>query len=101
RDIERLFTERVDYYPGLPREEKRAKLAKISYADYLTKICKASPDVLVFFHTYTNDMFGVGIDAVSALACYVTGDEYGAISFPGFQGMDLGADEREDPYIFH
>ena len=101
RDIERLYTEKVDYYPGTSRDEKRAKLSKISYADYLTKICKASPDVLVFFHTYTHDMFGVGIDAVSAYACYVTGDEYGAISFPGFQGMDLGATDREDPYIFH
>jgi len=101
RDIERLYTEKVDYYPGLSRDEKRAKLAKVSYADYLTKICKASPDVLYFFHTYTNDMFGVGIDAVSAFTCYITGDEYGSISFPGFQGMDLEHSDREDPYIFH
>jgi spermidine dehydrogenase len=101
RDIERLYTKKVDYYPNMTREERRAKLSKISYADFLTKICKASPDVLWFFHTYTNDEFGVGIDAVSALACYSTGDEYGAVSFPGFQGMDLGPNDREDPYIFH
>ena len=37
RDIARVYTEKVDYFAGLSKEEKLARLAKISYADYLTK----------------------------------------------------------------
>jgi spermidine dehydrogenase len=86
----------------LSREQKRAQLAKISYADFLTKICKANPAVLPFFQPYTHDLFAVGIDAVPAIACYESGDDYGAISYPGFDGMDLGDEtEKEEPYIFH
>ena len=102
RDIARLYGEKVDYLPGLSREQKRAQLAKISYADFLTKICKANPAVLPFFQPYTHDLFAVGIDAVPAIACYESGDDYGAISYPGFDGMDLGDEtEKEEPYIFH
>ncbi len=102
RDIARLYGEKVDYLPGLSREQKRARLAKISYADFLTKICKANPAVLPFFQPYTHDLFAVGIDAVPAIACYESGDDYGAISYPGFDGMDLGEEaEKEEPYIFH
>src|SRR5271169_5296023 len=36
REIARVYTERVDYLKGLTREQKVAKLRKISYADYLT-----------------------------------------------------------------
>jgi spermidine dehydrogenase len=101
RDIARLYTEKKDYLPGLSREQKSAKLAKISYAKFLTDICKAEPDVLPFFQTYTHDLFAVGIDAVSAIACYEAGDDYGAISYPGFAGMGLEESEKEEPYIFH
>ncbi|MGH9743003.1 MAG: NAD(P)-binding protein, partial [Candidatus Acidiferrum sp.] len=38
QDIARVYTEKVDYLAGLSKDEKYAKLAKISYADYLTKI---------------------------------------------------------------
>lgn len=105
RDIERVYTEKVDYYPGLSREEKRARLAKISYADYLTKVVKLSPEVLPFFQTKSDDLFAVHIDAVPALGCFLGGDDYD-LPYPGFQGMGLeesegrGA-EKPDPYIFH
>ena len=33
-------------------QQKRAKLAKISYADYLTQICKLHPDALKFFQAH-------------------------------------------------
>jgi spermidine dehydrogenase len=102
RDIARVYTDKVDYLPGLSPPEKRAKLAKISYADFLTKICKVHPDALKFFQSYTNDLFTVGIDAVSALACYESGDDYGGYSYAGFLGMNLGDESgREEPYIFH
>jgi len=101
RDVARLYTAKTDYLPGLSREEKRARLAKISYADFLTRICGAHPDVLPFFQTYTHDLYAVGIDAISALACYQNPDDYGAMVYAGFDGLDLGEEEEEEPYIFH
>ncbi|MGH9431968.1 MAG: NAD(P)-binding protein [Terriglobia bacterium] len=103
RDIARIYTEKVDYLPGLPREQKHARLGKISYADFLTQIAKLHKDVLPFFQDRTNDLWGVGIDAVSAIDCFYGGDDYGN-PLPGFDGMDLvagGEEEKEEPYIFH
>ena len=102
QEILRVYTEKKDYLTGISRQEKYAHLAKISYAGFLTEICKADPAVLPFFQTYTHDLFAVGIDAISALACYRNPDDYGACQFAGFDGMDLGeGEEKEDPYIFH
>ena len=101
RDIARIYTEKVDYLPGLSKEQKYARLAKISYADYLTKICKLNPDALPFFQTYPHDLFGVGIDAVSALACFESGDDYQSFTYPGFGGLKLTEAGKEEPYIFH
>ena len=105
RDIERVYTEKVDYLPGLSQEEKQARLAKVSYADFLTGIVKLSPEVLPFFQTKTEDLFAVHIEAVPAQACFLAGDDYD-LPFPGFQGMGLQqtegrGTEKPDPYIFH
>jgi spermidine dehydrogenase len=78
REILRLYTEKKDYLPDLSRDEKCARLAKISYANFLTDICKADPAVLPFFQTCTHDLFAVGIESVSALTCYKNPDDYGA-----------------------
>jgi len=102
RDIARAYTEKIDYLPDLSPEQKRAQLAKISYADFLTKIVKVHPEALKFFQSYTNDLFAVGIDAVPALSCYEQGDDYGGYAYAGFAGMNLSEEpEREEPYIFH
>jgi spermidine dehydrogenase len=101
RDIARLYMEKVDYLPGLSKQEKYARLAKISYADYLAKVCKLNPEALPFFQTYPHDLFGVGIDAVSALACFENGDDYKSFTYPGFEGLNLDESEKEEPYIFH
>jgi spermidine dehydrogenase len=99
-DIARVYTDKKDYFPGLTREQKVERLRKISYADFLTQVCKVTPDALPFFQSYTNDLFTVGIEAVPALECFMAGDDYGAISYPGLDGLGLKAPERE-PYIFH
>ena len=104
RDIVRLYTEKVDYLPGLTPEQKRSVLDKTSYADFLTKIAKCSPEVVPVFQTRSHDLFGVGIDAVSAFALYDEGDDYG-YGYPGLDAMlghsgDRG-DHKPDPYIFH
>jgi spermidine dehydrogenase len=101
RDIARVYTDKVDYLPGLSREEKIAKLSKISYAGFLTNVCKVHPEALNFFQSYTHDLFAVGIDAVPAIECYMAGDDYGGVTYAGFQGMNLEDDEKEEPYIFH
>ncbi|MFZ0478163.1 MAG: FAD/NAD(P)-binding protein [Terriglobales bacterium] len=104
RDLVRLYTSKADYLPGRTHEQKRAALAKISYADFLTKIAKCTPEVVPVFQTRSHDLFGVGIDAVSALALYEAGDDYG-YGYPGLDAM-LGetggrGTEKSDPYIFH
>ncbi len=102
REIARLYTEKKDYLPGLTRVEKRARLAKISYATFLTKICQADSGVLPFFQTYTHDLFAVGIEAIAALSCFENPDDYGAYQYAGFDGMNLSeGEEKGEPYIFH
>jgi spermidine dehydrogenase len=100
RDILRLQETAVDYFPGLTPEQKRAQLIKISYKDFLLQYVKVHPDVAKVFQAAPHDLYGVGIDAVSAYDC--AGYEY-----PGFKGTSLpkrhsedDADE-EEPYIFH
>ncbi len=109
-DIVRVYTEKKDYLPGLTRKQKIEKLRKTSYSDFLTKICGLNPAALPFFQTYTNDLFALRIDGVSALDCYQAGDDYHAISFAGFAGLELEEPEtgggklhyrQTEPYIFH
>jgi spermidine dehydrogenase len=101
KDIARVYTEKKDYLSGLSVEEKISKLTKISYAEYLTKYCTLLPEALPFFQTFTHDLFCIGIEAVPAIACYETGDDYGSFSYAGFQSLGLPEGVKEEPYIFH
>jgi spermidine dehydrogenase len=101
RDIERVYTAKTDYLHGLSKPEKRLRLANMSYADFLTKVCKIHQETLPFFQKYSHDLFAVGIDAVSALACLMSGDDYGSFTYPGFDGLGLNEEEKAEPYIFH
>jgi spermidine dehydrogenase len=99
-DIIRLQETKVDYFPGLSLEQKRAKLIKISYKDFLLQYVKVHPDVAKVFQTVPHDLYGVGIDAVSAYDC-------ARYDYPGFKGITLPKrhreedPEEEEPYIFH
>lgn len=101
RDIVRVYTEKKNYLPGLTREQKIALLKKISMSEFLTKYCQATPEVLPFFQKLPHDLFAVGIEAISAYGCHMNGDDYGSFTYPGFDGLDLGPLEKEEPYIFH
>jgi len=101
KDIARVYTDKVDYLKGLSQQQKIAQLKKISYAEYLTKHCKLSPDALPFFQTFTHDLYCVGIEAVPAYECYRAGDDYGSFTYAGFAGLSLPPHEKEEPYIFH
>ncbi len=82
RDIARIQEAKIDYLPGLTQAEKKDRLSRMSYKDFLLKVVKAHPDVVPFYQTRTHDLYGVGIDAIPALDCW-------AIEFPGFQGLSL------------
>ena len=82
RDILRLETQQVDYFPGLTSAEKKDKLSRISYKNYLLNVAKVGPAVIPYYQTRTHGLFGVGIDAVSALDCW-------ALFQPGFIGLKL------------
>jgi len=101
KDIAAVYTKKIDYLAGLSKQEKLAKLGKMSYADFLTQVCKISPEALPFFQKFTHDLFCVGIEAVSALSCFYAGDDYGSFTYPGFDGLGIAEEEKEEPYIFH
>jgi spermidine dehydrogenase len=66
-DVARLYEAKTDYMPGLSSDEKKARLSRMSYADYLVKVAKADPGVVKVFQAMTHGEWGVGIDAVGAL----------------------------------
>lgn len=82
RDLLRLQLEDLDYMPGLSSDQKKARLARMSYADYLTQVVKCDAGVLPLLQTMPHTLYGVGIDAVSAQ------DGWG-IGYPGFRGLKL------------
>jgi spermidine dehydrogenase len=82
QDLARLQTERVDYLPGLSNDEKKERLSRISYKDFLLNVVKVDPGVIPFYQSRTHGLYGIGIDAVGALECW-------AYNYPGFAGMGL------------
>jgi spermidine dehydrogenase len=80
-DIRRLEEDKVDYMEGLSEEQKKDKLSRMSYKDYLLKVVKVHPDVIPYYQTRTHGLYGVGIDAVAALELWPRS--------PGFQGLNL------------
>src|SRR6185436_417210 len=82
RDILRIETAHIDYFPGLNSAQKKDALSRMSYGEFLSKIAKAGPVALAYYQKITHDEWGVGIDAEPALDCWGFG-------FPGFQGLKL------------
>jgi spermidine dehydrogenase len=108
-DIVRIQTAEIDYLPGLTSDEKKDRLSRMSYKDYLLHVVKAHPDVVPYYQTETHGLYGIGIDAVPALDCW-------ALDFAGFQGLHLhagpaggrlsftalgAATPDQAPYFFH
>ncbi len=88
RQIVQLNTETRDIFPGLSSAEKKARLARMSYTDFVTKEWRLDPKVLGIYQTRTYGLFGFGVDAVPAQDAF-------ALGLPGFQGMNL--DEAPSP----
>ena len=82
-DIVRIQEADIDYMPGLTSDQKKARLLRMSYKDFLLNIVRADPAVIPFYQARTLDEWGVGIDAVCAL------DVWGFDNDRGFQGLKL------------
>jgi spermidine dehydrogenase len=95
RDLIRLHGTNPDYMAGMTVEQKRAKLDRISYQDYLLEIAHLSPDALPYF-------LGQGgrnnkrVDTTPAL-------EAARHGLPGFDGLGLDEHEafKEGSFLFH
>jgi len=107
QDLIALIDSPADYLPGLSRAEKLERLSKTTYAQFLTDLVKADPQLVAYFQSSTEAYFGAGIDAVTCVDALANGN-------PGFDGMDLGDEvyptmspsgrlARTDPdeYIYH
>jgi spermidine dehydrogenase len=106
QDFQRLLADQTDYFPGLSSDEKKARLARISHAKYLTGTVGVSDEIVKLFQALPHPLFGVGFDAVSAQ------DAWG-LEMPGFNGLKLDPtpgkgmnrdcirNEEADKYFFH
>jgi spermidine dehydrogenase len=95
RDLIRIHGKNPDYLPGVPVEEKRQKLARMSYRDYLLNVAKIDPAALAFF-LGTGGRNNKRVDTTPALEAARRGS-------PGFNGLGLQLEEgfNEGSYLFH
>ncbi len=96
KDFSRLCREKKNYLPGLNSDQQKARLARISYAQFLAENAGMHGDVIRLYQTASQPLFGVGIDAIPALDAAETG-------YPGFSGMSVRPEglEQERKYFFH
>ena len=71
-----------DPLPGLTSDQKKARLSRLSYQDYLLTLLGVDPSAVALYRRRTDGLWGCGIDAVSAL------DAWG-VGLPGFKGLKL------------
>ena len=95
RELHRIHATTEDFLPGLLAQEKRARLEKISYQNYLLEVARLPPAALPFFAGlgFRNNM---RMDTAPAWKAA----QYGA---PGFKGLGLEEELAfdEDSYTFH
>ena len=106
QEFQDLFKTTKDYLPGLSSDEKKDRLARISYAKFLTDVVHVDQEIVKLYQGAPHGLFGVGIDAVSAQ------DAWG-LGLPGFSGMKLQPgsgkgmnrdaipNEEAEKYFFH
>ena len=83
KDLLRIYNkDQPDYMQGLSSAEKKLKLAKMSYQDYLLNVAKVDKQVTWFFLHYGEGNFCVGSDATPAFFAWTQGQ-------PGFSGLGL------------
>jgi spermidine dehydrogenase len=91
KDIVRLYEEPVDYFPGLSLAEKKARLQKMTYQEFLLDVAKADPGVIPFFpHA---GYWATGLDTFPA---WIAKDH----NYPGFQALGLPKKEEKSRQYF-
>ena len=73
-----------DYMPGLSSAQKKERLARMSYQDYLLNVAKVDNQAYWFYMASGRGVFCVGGDALPALFAWQMGDGAG-----GFAGLKL------------
>jgi spermidine dehydrogenase len=95
KDLARIFGQNPDYMAGMSADEKKAKLARISYQQFLLQYAKITPNAIPFF-------LGMGgrnnkrVDTMPAL-------EAAEHHSPGFNGLGLDFPPffSEGSFYFH
>lgn len=106
KDLRRLYREKKDYMPGLSDEEKKARLARMSYAAYLTDVAKVSPELVKMFQAMPQPLFGVGIDAIAAQDAWgLDASGFDCLKLKPNPGKGMNRDaipnEEAEKYFFH
>jgi spermidine dehydrogenase len=94
-----LLTSEKDYFAGMSKDEKVAKLRSMSYTDFLRDHIGTHEEVVLILRDPLKGFWGFGLDALSAMEGYRLG-------MPGARHMGLeeesnGPAGRDEPYIFH
>jgi spermidine dehydrogenase len=92
RDAVRLYESHENYFPDLDATATRERLTHMSYHDYVVKVARCHPDVVMLFNTSLKGLFVTGMDAVPAVYCREMG-------YPGFEGLHL--DEISKDQLAH
>ncbi|MEO8659353.1 MAG: NAD(P)-binding protein [Bryobacteraceae bacterium] len=95
KDLIRIHGKNPDYMAGMTEEQKLAKLAKISYQDYLLRFAKMTPDAVPFF-LGSGGRNNKRVDTTPALEAA----HHGAAGFNGL-GIEFGEAFNEGSYVFH
>jgi spermidine dehydrogenase len=106
RDFQRLFEQPKDYFPELTSDQKKAKLARMSYASFLREVAGAHEDIIKMLQALPHPLFGVGIDAVSAQDAWGLGSVgFEAMKLDAAPGKGMNRDaipnEEAEKYFFH
>src|SRR3989475_9730371 len=82
RDYDRLHHDKKDYLPGLSSNEKKARLARMSYENFLRELVQLDEQIIKLLSATPQPLFGVSFDAVSLQ------DAWG-LDAPGVRGMNI------------
>lgn len=94
-DLIRIYGKNPDYMPGMSEAQKKAKLAAISWQDFLLHHAKVSPDAILFLRGQ-GGRNNKRVDSTPALEAA----ERGSVGFNGL-GLTFPPEFREGSYSFH
>ncbi len=86
KDLVMLFDHPPDWFPGLTDEEKKRRLAELTYTGFLRDVCRVHPDAVAFCQTMSSATWAYGSDALGAIDAWAAAGRH---AFPGFAGLRL------------